>query len=151
MRGRFTKNKKMLVQYVQQNTSLPETLDASALVTNEVAEATAEGVIVDPPKERDPMDYLEKSKVSVSSRRSKSVFTCGICSSYESKYKSVCLAHIETCLVNFTLRSEDQNSSDEDELGEGSDDTDDIDKQRDLEEEDMFLNYKNCRIVRKRI
>jgi hypothetical protein len=60
---------------------VPETLDTSSLITNEVAEATAAEIIFHEPEEIiHPEDYLVKTSVTVSSKRTKTVFCCKICS-----------------------------------------------------------------------
>ena len=112
-----------------------ETLDMPSLITHEAAEATASGVS-DLTEENILEQFMEKSTRSLSSTRTKLVYTCKICS-YESKYETICLSHIENCLENFkTIRE----GNEADETLSSSPEPQDDDKQP---KEDIFFNYKN--------
>ena len=137
--------------------SVPEALDLPSLVSFEVAEATAEGLLTDDvSKENVLLNFLETKTVEVSSTRTKQVYSCIICL-FESKFKAVSLAHIENCLENFTpsqdavteddsnaaggLPAADEASEDEEETV-NEEETEDEDKTSE-DENDNFLNYKN--------
>ena len=143
------KSSSLLASTSSPNISVPDTLDTSSLITNEVAEATAAEIISHEPKESiNLVDYLVKTSVTVSSRRTKTVFVCRKCS-YESKYETVCLSHIEVCLEDLNREVEDQNvDAEECVLGEdnhdGNGDADrEVEENLRLEKEDMYFNYKN--------
>ena len=143
------KSSSLLASTSSPNISVPDTLDTSSLITNEVAEATAAEIISHEPKESiNLVDYLVKTSVTVSSRRTKTVFVCRNCS-YESKYETVCLSHIEVCLEDLNREVGDQNvDAEECVLGEdnhdGNGDADrEVEENLRLEKEDMYFNYKN--------
>ena len=120
-------------------------LRLASLITDGVVEATASVVISDHSREKkNPLDFLNKSTISVSKSRTKTIFSCKICH-FESKYKTICVSHIETCLQNQIRREEvlengnEQVSADEDDAGDAVNEED----ARNLDEEDLFFNYKN--------
>ena len=128
-------------------------LEVPTEVTVDIAEATAAVIVSQPPSSKVDLlatDYLEKSTVDVSSRRTKHVFTCRICS-FQGKYETVVLAHIEGCLETFQLKGldqfikdlEDTVENEETGLGDDSIGGEGGEEARDLQEEDLFFNYKN--------
>ena len=117
-----------------------ETLAGSTLITEEVAEATASGVVQNISKDIVLNQHLEKTCVTVSSSRTKIIFTCKICK-FQSKYETICLSHIEICLdtKNTTINTTNTDAvgieGPGDELGEDNDSED--------KKGDKFFNYKN--------
>ena len=134
--------------------SVPESLDLPSLVSFEVAEATAGELLTDVSKENVLLNFLETKSVEVSSTRTKQVYSCIICL-FESKFKAVCLAHIENCLENLP-QSEDAvtedegiaadglaTAEDEEETPEGEEETSEDEDETSEDENDNFFNYKN--------
>ena len=131
---------------------VPETLEMTSLVTQELAEAAAE-VINDVSKDDFIAQFVETKTVEVSATRSNLVYSCKLCLSHESKYRSVCMAHIEACLRSAGVSGDGDNSGDDDPPSE-SGDTDVLSEQSDSstnsdssspseQKDDFFFNYKN--------
>ena len=140
-KGRKSSDPPVLAQH-----HVSEVFSTSTLISNEVAEATAAEVMTQQPPEIDLQDYLEKSTVQVSSKRTKTVYVCRLCS-LESKYATVILSHIESCL-NAAKSKDAEDNSDAAEEGfeddDGQVDGEDGAARQRLKEEDMFFNYKNA-------
>jgi hypothetical protein len=116
-------------------------LHLASLITDGVVEATASVVISDQSREqKNPPDFSNQSTISVSKSRTKTIFSCKICH-FESKYKTICVSHIETCLRKEEVleNGNEQVSADEDDAGDLVNEED----ARNLDDEDLFFNYKN--------
>ena len=121
--------------------SVSETLDMPSIFSHEAAEATASEV-TNLTKENILEQFLDKSTLSLSSTRTKHLYTCKICS-YESRYETICLTHIENCLENFKTSTTDEAIEANETLSSSPKQKDDDKQPDDLEKEDMFFNYKN--------
>ena len=127
----------------------PEALAMPSQVTYDLAVATAD-VVDDRLKDEFVLQYLETKSVQVSASRSKTLYVCKICSQ-ESKYRAVCIAHIENCLIEPEKDAEDCSHDDEssevialeESLEESVSSIDSGCKEAKEEEEDFFFNYKN--------
>ena len=85
---------------------IPETPDN---IDEDLIEATAAQVLVP----MDNMDYINRHmeliSTKISSSRSRQDFSCKLCS-FMSKYKTVCISHVEKCLEKLEIANQTANT-----------------------------------------
>ena len=80
----------------RENIRMATTLEALAPVLPAVVENTVIQLQTSLPDLA--QENVERSTVKLSESRSQDVYTCKICRNFQNKYRTICLAHVRTCL-----------------------------------------------------
>ena len=131
-----------------------EVMREGEMISQTVAENTIEQIICSSTPEPGHVEqYMEKVSVVLSGSRSKLLFSCRLCS-FQSRFKSVCFAHTQGCLLNLTTQQEQATLVSEDSTPTISCEVADsaldevlpaeVDETETVEKEDKFWNYKNA-------
>ena len=107
-----------------------------------MVQATASQVQIPADKVDLVTSYLEELSIGYSSSRSRLEFSCKLCS-FKSKFKIVCISHIEKCLVNHVDAGEGSIDVDIDSQTGHVNVSDQEDGGNGEEKSDMYFNYKN--------
>ena len=119
-------------------------LEVPRLIDEELLTCTVKQVLL-PDNDHDVIDnYIEKVSVSLSATRSVVVFACKLCS-FQCKYRTLCITHVESCLIKMNQPGDPQifsNNETEEPIATEADN--EVTGAKEDEKEDKFWNYKNC-------
>ena len=118
-------------------------LDNPALIVQEVVEKTANQLQESLPD--DAHQYVEEILVNLSGTRSRIEYKCTVCSSFQSRYRTICLSHVGVCLEHHTTSNLDLcEASFSPEIFPDVTSVAVVPEEKDTEEsDDNFWNYKS--------
>ena len=127
-----------------------EVMEQGEMISQAVAENTIEQIRSYTPEPGLAEQYIEQVSVALSGSRSKLIFNCKLCS-FQSRFKSVCVAHIQGCLLTSSTQqavSEPVDSSpsiscEHTDVASQGVSCAEVDE-ADADDDDMFWNYKNA-------
>ena len=138
-----------------QESMFTTSMEPPMMIGDNIARMTAQKVHDGPDATAAVAANLEEISVSVSGTRARKIFRCKICN-FQSRFRTVCASHIETCFPSELCDPEPVLSSTDGtfstigsppstafpETNEYDIDTNEND--RDAETDDLFWNYKSC-------
>ena len=121
-------------------------LEELSVIVPEVVDQTIEQLVATTPDNEEELleAYMQKLSLNLSGTRSKAMFKCSLCS-FETRYRTVCLNHIKTCLPeNTDSRPASGSCAEEDETTVNETGENIVKSQEETQLNDMYWNYKNC-------
>ena len=134
-------------QREKEATKKAPSLDQLAVISAETVDDTA-GQIQTSMNEDDVLEQnMKKISLNLSATRSKPMYQCNLCS-FQSRFKSVCITHVESCLNLSKETVIPSGSSVEFGMKTASDsDKTDAENMEEDQPEDCYWNYKNCEFL----
>ena len=125
-------------------------LDSPALIVPEVVEKTTDQLLESLPDIAEQYveeQYVEEILVNMSGTRSRVAYRCMVCSSFQSRYRTICLSHVGVCLEQFATSNQDlcdANASFRDDISPEVTSMAVVPEEIETEDiNDDFWNYKN--------
>ena len=120
-------------------------MDQLKLISEDTANQTVQQIHTSPHNEELIELNMETISLSLSGTRSKLMYKCKLCS-FQSRYKTVSITHIETC-IDYKRNTISGSSDNLDNSTASSPNTDDTENNKEVitnDDDDMYWNYKSC-------